>query len=62
VGEGIGQDFSIRKQIESFANESKIELNFNDDESREHAIHATVPANQTELSLQSLCAALDLLA
>ena len=62
VGEGIGQDPTIRKQIESFANESNIELNFSEDEKRDHAIHATVPANQTERSLQSLCAALDLLA
>ena len=62
VGEGIGQDSEIRKQIESIARESMIELNFSEDEIREHAIHATVPANQTEISIQSLCAALDLLA
>ena len=31
-------------------------------ENRDHAIHATVPANQTEIALQSLCTALDLLA
>jgi phosphoheptose isomerase len=62
VGEGIGEDQQIRKQIESFASESNVQLNFSEDEKRDHAIHATVPANQTERSLQSLCAALDLLA
>ena len=61
VGEGIGEDSSIRDQIESFATESNIQLQFSDDEPRDHAIHATVPANQTEQSIQSLCAALDLL-
>ena len=61
VGEGIGEDSSIRNQIESFAAESNIQLRFSNDEPRDHAIHATVPANQTEQSIQSLCAALDLL-
>ncbi len=61
VGEGIGEDSSIRNQIESFATESNIQLQFSDDDPRDHAIHATVPANQTEQSIQSLCAALDLL-
>jgi len=61
VGEGIGEDSSIRDQIESFAAESNIQLRFSNDEPRDHAIHATVPANQTEQSIQSLCAALDLL-
>ncbi len=62
VGEGIGTDIAIRDRIESLANESKINLHFSEDEKRDHAIHATVPANQTEVALQSLCAALDLLA
>ena len=62
VGEGIGKNPTIRKQIESFSRESNVELNFSEDEKRDHAIHATVPANQTERALQSLCAALDLLA
>ena len=61
VGEGIGEDSSIRDQIKSFATESNIQLQFSDEEARDHAIHATVPANQTEKSIQSLCAALDLL-
>ena len=61
VGEGIGDDYSIRNQIESVATESNIQLHFSGDEPRDHAIHATVPANQTEPSIQSLCAALDLL-
>ena len=61
VGEGIGDDYSIRNQIESVATESNIQLQFSGDEPRDHAIHATVPANQTEPSIQSLCAALDLL-
>jgi aspartate kinase len=61
VGEGIGEDSSIRDQIESFAIESDIQLQFSDEEPRDHAIHATVPANQTEQSIQSLCTALDLL-
>lgn len=62
VGEGIGNDLTIRNQIEFFANESSIDLCFSEDEKRDHAIHATVPVNQTEIALQSLCAALDLLA
>ena len=61
VGEGIGEDRTIRNQIESFATESKIQLQFSDDEPRDHALHATVPANQTEQSIQALCTALDLL-
>ncbi|MCS5534722.1 MAG: aspartate kinase [Candidatus Poseidoniales archaeon] len=61
VGEGIGEDSFIRDQIKSFATEANIQLQFSDEESRDHAIHATVPANQTEQSIQSLCAALDLL-
>jgi len=61
VGEGIGEDRIIRNQIESFATESKIQLQFSDDEPRDHALHATVPANQTEQSIQALCTALDLL-
>jgi len=62
VGEGIGTDSTILNRIESLATESKIDLQFSEDEKRDHAIHATVPANQTEVALQSLCAALDLLA
>ncbi|SVC95242.1 uncharacterized protein METZ01_LOCUS348096, partial [marine metagenome] len=62
VGEGIGEDPSIREQIETFANESKIRLQFIEEERRDHAIHAMIPANQTERSIQSLCTALDLLA
>lgn len=62
VGEGIGEDPSIREQIETFALESKIRLQFSEEERRDHAIHAMIPANQTERSIQSLCTALDLLA
>ncbi|MDG1524643.1 MAG: aspartate kinase [Candidatus Thalassarchaeaceae archaeon] len=62
VGEGIGEDSTIRNQIQSFADASNIHLQFSEDEKRDHAIHATVPAYQTEISLQSLCTALDLLA
>ena len=62
VGEGIGNDSSIRRKIKSFANDSEIVLTFSEDEERDHAIRGTVPANQTEAAIQSLCAALDLLA
>lgn len=62
VGEGIGNDSTIRSRIKSFANDSEIILTFSEDEKRDHAIHGTVPANQTETAIQSLCAALDLLA
>mgnify|MGYP001192059845 CR=1 FL=1 len=62
VGEGIGIGESIRSEIESFSEDSNIELKFSDDERRDHAIHATVPAKETERALQSLCTALDLLA
>jgi aspartate kinase len=62
VGEGIGEDSTIRNQIQSFADAANIHLQFSEDEKRDHAIHATVPAYQTEISLQSLCTALDLLA
>ena len=62
VGEGIGSDPTILNRIETFARESSIDLHFSEDEKRDHAIHATVPVNQTEVALQSLCAALDLLA
>ena len=61
-GEGIGNDITTLDRIEALASESKIDLHFSEDEKRDHAIHATVPANQTEIALQSLCAALDLLA
>ena len=62
VGEGIGNDITTLDRIEALAIESNIVLHFSEDEKRDHAIHATVPANQTETALQSLCAALDLLA
>ena len=62
VGEGIGVDSSIREQIASFALESNIQLQFSEEEQRNHALHATVPADQTEQSIRSLCTALDLLA
>jgi aspartate kinase len=62
VGEGIGQDELIRNNIESFAKESNIHLQFSDDEHRDHAIHATVPASETERAIRSLCTALNLLA
>ena len=62
VGEGIGQDPDIRKNIQSFAQESEINLQFSDEENRDHAIHATVPASETERAIQTLCTSLNLLA
>ena len=60
-GEGIGEDENICKMIANHASTSGIDLQFSDQESRDHAIHAIVPANQTERALQPLCSALDLL-
>jgi aspartokinase len=62
VGECIGRETAVRERIEQAATTAGLELSFDEDEIREHAIRATVPANQTELALQSLCTALDLLA
>ncbi len=62
VGDGIGQDPDIRKNIQSFAQESEINLQFSDEENRDHAIHATVPASETEQAIQTLCTSLNLLA
>ena len=39
----------------------RIDFQFSEHEPRPHAIHAFVPANQTEWALQTLCSALDLL-
>ena len=61
VGEGIGEDENICEMIANHASTSGIDLQFSDQESRDHAIHAIVPANQTERALQTLCSALDLL-
>ncbi len=61
VGEGIGEDDGIWETIASHAYSSGIDLQFSDQESRNHAIHAIVPAHQTERALQTLCSALDLL-
>ncbi len=61
VGEGIGGDEVVRETIENHAISSDIDLQFSDQEPRDHAIHATVPASQTEKSLRILCSALDLL-
>ena len=61
VGEGIGRETAVRERIEQAATTAGLELSFDEDDIREHAIRATVPANQTELALQSLCTALDLL-
>jgi aspartate kinase len=62
VGEGIGEDESVMACILDEAGEAGVKISFGDDESRAHAIHATVPAEQTELALKKLCEALDLLA
>ena len=61
VGEGIGSDSDIREKIENHAKSSGIDLQYSDQEERDHAIHATVPAKQTEEALRTLCTALDLL-
>ncbi|MDP6906829.1 MAG: hypothetical protein QF440_05375 [Candidatus Thalassarchaeaceae archaeon] len=61
VGEGIGQDLSVRSRIEQASIEGGVTLSFNADEHRPHAIHAAVPAQQTESALRALCLALDLL-
>ena len=61
VGEGIGQQAEIRQQIALAASNGGINLTFNDDEIRDHALHAAVPANQTEDALQTLCSSLGLL-
>ncbi len=61
VGEGIGGDGSVWETILTHADSSGIDLQFNNQESRDHAIHAIVPAHQTERALQTLCSALDLL-
>ena len=61
VGEGIGQQVDIRQQIALAASNGGIDLTFNDDEIRDHALHAAVPANQTEDALQTLCSSLGLL-
>jgi len=61
VGEGIGEDEDVWDIITSHAFSEGIDLQFSDQESRNHAIHAVVPANQTERALQKLCSALDLL-
>ncbi len=61
VGEGIGEVDDIREKIANHAKSSEIDLQFINQESRDHAIHAIVPANQTEFALQTLCSALDLL-
>ena len=61
VGEGIGGDEVVRETIEHHAISSDIDLQFSDQEPRDHAIHATAPASQTEKSLRILCSALDLL-
>ena len=61
VGEGIGEDCDLWGAIAKHADSSGIDFQFSEQEPRPHAIHAFVPANQTEWALQTLCSALDLL-
>ncbi|GIS42957.1 MAG: hypothetical protein Ct9H90mP16_00270 [Candidatus Poseidoniales archaeon] len=61
VGEGIGEDCDLWGTIAKHADSSGIDFQFSEQEPRPHAIHAFVPANQTEWALQTLCSALDLL-
>ena len=61
VGEGIGSDEQVRIDLKSAASKSGIILSIHADAPREHAIHATVPFNQTESALIGFAEALNLL-
>jgi aspartate kinase len=61
VGEEIGNHSGINGYIRNAAIDGGFDLSFNAYEHRSHAIHASIPADQTELALHELCQALDLL-
>ena len=61
VGEEIGDDLDISEAILETAMDGGFDLSFDAYEPRSHAIHASIPAGQTESALHELCQALDLL-
>jgi aspartate kinase len=61
VGEGIGSDNSIEQQILSLSRMNNLSLTPLDEGKRDHALHFTVPAEQTHDALAALASELDLL-
>ena len=61
VGESIGNNDSITDEIEQFAVQSDLELTHLDEGKRDHALHYTVPDEQTQDALVSLAKNFDLL-
>tara|TARA_B100001750_G_scaffold248233_1_gene277635 strand:+ start:3481 stop:4815 length:1335 start_codon:yes stop_codon:yes gene_type:complete len=61
VGESIGVDGDVAKEIEYFASESDLDFVTLDEGNRDHALHYTVPDRQTQFALMSIAKKLDLL-
>jgi hypothetical protein len=61
VGESIGNNFSIRSEIEEFARQSALELNRLDEGQRDHSLHYTISDGQTQDALIAIAKNFDLL-